>query len=159
MAVTLNGCASSGGVPMPLAFRSMVLVVACWPGRRRLREPRRFRRSSEPILIISEDQGFIVLYHLGQSGEPSLLVLGHNFAGAPDAGGSWLRFRCPRWVTGSMVKSGGVRRLIEWCLGANQELVEVNWRGAPSRSRACPGTGEPPLRLIPVFCRLATRTS
>ena len=114
--------------------------------------------SNELHHIISEDQGFIVLYHLGQSGEPSLIVLGHNFAGAPDAGGSRLQFRCSRWVTGSVVTPGGVRRLIEWCLGANQELVEVNWRGAPSRSRACPGTGEPPHRLIPVFCRLATRT-
>jgi hypothetical protein len=89
--------------------------------------------------IISEDKGFIVPDHLGQSGEPFRIVLGHDFPGVPDAGWCWLRFRCPRWQTGPVVTSGGVRRLIEWCLGANPELVEVNWRGVRSRGRAAPG--------------------
>jgi hypothetical protein len=91
--------------------------------------------SADTVLhVISEDKGFIVQYQLGQSGEPFLIVLGHDFPGVPDAGRGWLRFRCPRWETGCVVTPGGVRRLIEWCRCANKELVEVNWRGVPSRS-------------------------
>jgi hypothetical protein len=90
--------------------------------------------------VISEDKGFIVQYHLEQSGEPLLIVLGHDFPGVPDAGGCWLRFRCPRRETSSVVTPGGVRRLIEWCLSANKELIEVDWRGVASRRLSERGT-------------------
>jgi hypothetical protein len=97
--------------------------------------------SSDKVLhVIAEDKGFIVQYHLGQSGEPLLSVLGHDFPGVPDAGGCRLRFRCPRWETDSVVTPGGVRRLIEWCLSANKELIEVDWRGVASRRQSESGT-------------------
>jgi hypothetical protein len=96
--------------------------------------------SADTVLhIISEDKGFIVQYHLGQTGEPFLIVLGPDFPGVPDAGGCWLRFRCPRWETDSGVTPGGVRRLIDWCLSAHKELVEVDWRGVPSRGLSSRG--------------------
>jgi hypothetical protein len=30
-----------------------------------------------------------------------------------------------------VVTPGSVRRLIEWCLSASKELIEVNWTGTP----------------------------
>jgi hypothetical protein len=96
--------------------------------------------SADTVLpVISEDKGFIVQYHLGQTGEPFLIVLGHDFPEVPEAGGCWLRFRCPRWETDSGVTPGGVRRLIEGCLSAPKELVEVDWRGVPSRGLSSGG--------------------
>jgi hypothetical protein len=90
--------------------------------------------------LISEDKGFIVQDHLGQSGEPFLIVLGPDFPGVPDAGGCWRRCRCPCWESDSVVTPAGVRRLIEWCLSAIKELIEVDWRGVASRRPSERGT-------------------
>ena len=80
--------------------------------------------------VVSHDKAFNVNYHLEQPAETRhLAVLGREFPGLPDAGGNWMRVRCPRWEEGGALTPGGVRRLIDWCLSTERKLVEVDYRG------------------------------
>jgi len=83
--------------------------------------------------VTSLSRSFVVHYHLGLPGEPFLVVKGREFPGAPDAGGCWLRFRCPRWETDEGMTPAGVRRLIEWSLSPDRPLIEVDHRGISTR--------------------------
>jgi hypothetical protein len=84
-----------------------------------------------PVLTIaSDDKRFLVRYYLGQNEEQRfLVVLGPEFPGLPDAGGCWIRVRCPQWEAGSSIKPSDVRRLIDWCLFGARQLERVDWRG------------------------------
>lgn len=83
------------------------------------------------LTVTSHDRRFFVRFYLGQQPEQRFLVVeGREFAGLPDAGGSWLRVRCPEWSAGASVKPSDVRRLIEWSLTPDQQRVRVDHRGA-----------------------------
>jgi hypothetical protein len=84
--------------------------------------------------VSSEDKAFLVNYHLSQPDEPYLIVLGRDFPGVPDVGGVWRRFRCARWEDDGVVTPAVVRRLVEWCLSSDKELVEIGWRNSPLHS-------------------------
>jgi hypothetical protein len=79
--------------------------------------------------VISDDKRFIVRYHVAQSGTSFLIVLGPEFGGVTNTGGCWRRFECPKWEDGDAITPSCVRRLIDWCLLPNKEVVEVDWRG------------------------------
>lgn len=82
--------------------------------------------------VISEDKNFIVAYHLHQPESTRyLIILGQEFPGLSDAGGNWIRVRCPQWEMNHIITPASVRRLIEWCLFNEQELIRVNWLGQP----------------------------
>ena len=83
------------------------------------------------LQVICEDKHFLVDYHLARPDEPFLTVVGGEFPGVSEFGGSWRRFRCPRWEADGKVTPRDVRRLIEWCLSTDKVLVEVNWRNVP----------------------------
>jgi hypothetical protein len=84
------------------------------------------------LTVVSDDSRFGVRFYLGQPPERrSLIILGREFEGLPDAGGRWIRVRCPEWQTGPSVKPSDVRRLVEWCASADRELVRVNYLGLP----------------------------
>lgn len=91
------------------------------------------RDSADHVLhVVSHDKAFNVNYHLDQP-EPTrhLAIVGREFPGLADAGGCWKRVLSPRFEEGGAVTPSGVRRLIEWCLTAERELVEVDYRGHP----------------------------
>lgn len=82
------------------------------------------------LTVASDDKRFLVRYYLGQKIDRRfLVVLGVEFPGLPDAGGSWIRVLCPQWESGPGVRPGNVRRLIDWCLFHDRPLIEVDWRG------------------------------
>jgi hypothetical protein len=87
--------------------------------------------SADMVLhVVSEDKKFIVNYHLEQpDSHRFLIVLGKEFPGFSDAGGRWIRVKCPKWEVDSIVTPSAVRHLIEWCLFEERELVRVNWKG------------------------------
>ena len=91
------------------------------------------RDSNDHILhVVSHDKAFSVNYHLEQPEQiRHLAVVGREFPGLADAGRCWKRVLCPRFEEGGAVTPSGVRRLIEWCLTAERELVEVDYRGQP----------------------------
>jgi len=43
--------------------------------------------------------------------------------------GVWRRVRTPTWDDDTAVTPAFVRRLIEWCLSPDKEIVRVDWRG------------------------------
>ena len=82
--------------------------------------------------VVSQDKKFFVNYHLRQpSNKRYLIVLGKEFPGLAHAGGCWLRVLCPEWETDSIITPASVRRLIEWCLSEQRELITVNYMGLP----------------------------
>jgi hypothetical protein len=89
-----------------------------------------YNSSTTALTIVSADGRFAVRFFLGQSPERRfLIVLGREFPGLPDAGGAWIRVRCPEWQAEFDVKPSDIRRLIEWCMSPDRELVRVNYRG------------------------------
>jgi hypothetical protein len=82
------------------------------------------------LAVASADKRFLVRYPLDQPDDSRhLIVLGREFPGLPNDRGSWARVRCPQWTSGKAVKPSVVRRLIEWCLHSERELVQLDWRG------------------------------
>jgi len=85
------------------------------------------------LTVISEDKRFHVRYHLNLP-DPDrryIIVIGKEFPGLPEAGGHWIRVRCPRWDISEPITPRFVRRLIEWCLFANRQLERVDYIGKP----------------------------
>lgn len=91
------------------------------------------------LSILSPDKRFIVHYTLGQSRAhalgwaeewrpPFVEVSGSEFGGLEPAG-VWRRVRTPAWGDDTAVTPAFVRRLIEWCLDPEKEVVLVDWRG------------------------------
>ncbi len=98
--------------------------------------------STTALMVVSADGKFGVRFFLGQPPDRRfLIVLGPDFGGLPDAGGPWVRVRCPEFLTGSEVAPAVVRRLIEWCTSPDRELVRVNYLGYPE---AGPEQSSPP---------------
>jgi hypothetical protein len=88
--------------------------------------------STTALSVVSEDGRFGVRFFLGQPDERRfLIVLGREFQGRSDAGGVWVRVRCPEFLTEKAATPAGVRRLIEWSMSPNQEFVRVNYLGYP----------------------------
>ncbi|HVR96636.1 MAG TPA: hypothetical protein VMW27_08485 [Thermoanaerobaculia bacterium] len=84
------------------------------------------------LQVLSSDKQFITKYQLDQpEGDEYLVVLGRLFAGA-STGGSWRRFRCPRFA-GESVTPRDVRNLIDWCLDESLTRQEIDWRSHPIR--------------------------
>jgi hypothetical protein len=82
------------------------------------------------LRIFSEDKKFIVSYHLDQpDAQRFLIVLGKEFPGLVNAGSVWMRVRCPKWETDSIITPAHVRRLIKWCLFEDRPLIQINWKG------------------------------
>jgi hypothetical protein len=82
--------------------------------------------------VASDDKAFIVIYHLRQRDEGrTLIVLGREFGGLPDAGGPWIRVACPKWEDGDVIGPGSVRRLIEWGLDPGKPIVRLQADGRP----------------------------
>lgn len=82
--------------------------------------------------VISEDKNFIVVYHLHQPESTRyLIIIGKEFPGLANAGGNWIRVRCPQWETNHSITPASVHRLIEWCFLDEKELIRVNWLGQP----------------------------
>lgn len=80
--------------------------------------------------VASDDKRFIVKYHLGQSDDRRfLIVIGREFDGLPDAGGPWIRVRCPAWEVAGAIGPRAVRRLIEWSQEPDKTIVRVDWKG------------------------------
>ena len=89
-------------------------------------------RSWGPILVVtSNDRRFSVLYPEGQSDPAYVVVMGRDFPGLADAGGAWIRLRCPQFGDRMVNPSDFVRRLITWCLDPDKTIVRVDDRGRP----------------------------
>jgi hypothetical protein len=102
--------------------------------------------STSALMVVSADGRFGVRFFLGQPPERRfLIVLGPEFKGIPDAGGPWVRVRCPDWQTGADVTPAVVRRLIEWCRSPDREIVRVNYLGYPEELGRAGGSGAGPL--------------
>ncbi len=81
--------------------------------------------------VISEDKHFNIGYPLGQTDQRRhLIVLGKEFPGLKEAGHCWKSVLCPGWETDDVVTPATVRKLIEWCLDSERELVEVGFTGS-----------------------------
>jgi hypothetical protein len=81
------------------------------------------------LAVASADKAFLVRYEIAQTDETRhLTVLGQEFPGLP-ARRSWRRVRCPAFVAGDSVTPSHVRQLIDWCLHAKRDLVQVDWTG------------------------------
>src|SRR2546423_687790 len=88
--------------------------------------------STTALMVVSADGGVGGRDFLGQPADRRfLIVLGPEFDGLPDAGGPWVRVRCPEFLTGPDVTPAAVRRLVEWCRSPDRELVRVNYLGYP----------------------------
>jgi hypothetical protein len=88
--------------------------------------------STSALMVVSSEGRFGVRFFLGQPPERRfLIVLGPEFERIPDAGGPWIRVRCPDWQVGADVTPAIVRRLIEWCMSPDHEIVRVNYFGYP----------------------------
>lgn len=86
--------------------------------------------STTTLAVASQDGRFFVRFYLGQPSERRfLIVIGREFCGLPDAGGPWIRIRCPEWQAGVNITPAAVRRLIEWCQDADRPLVRVDCVG------------------------------
>lgn len=83
------------------------------------------------LYVLSDDKRFIVRYRLAQPHEKSYVtVLGKEFYRVAGTGGTWRRFRCPRWDSeNGSITPDSVRRLIEWCMVSSEETTEVDWTG------------------------------
>lgn len=82
--------------------------------------------------VASYDKKIIIKYHLHQPDETRfLIVLGKEFNGLLNAGGSWIRVLCPKFEKDSVITPASVRMLVDWCLSDKSELVEVDWLGNP----------------------------
>jgi len=105
--------------------------------------------SCTALTVLSADGHFLVRFFLGQASERRfLIVLGPEFQGLPEAGGPWIRIRCPEWQgQPSSITPVDVRHLIEWCATADKELIRVNYLG---RSEVLPALGAktPTIRLV-----------
>ncbi len=87
-------------------------------------------RSWGPILVVtSDDHRFSVLYPEGQGDPAYLVVMGRDFPGLADAGGPWIRVRCPQFEGREADPGDFVRRLIAWCLDPDKPIVRVDDRG------------------------------
>ena len=101
--------------------------------------------STTALMVVSADGRFGVRFFLGQPpNQRFLIVLGPEFEGLPDAGGPWVRVRCPEWQTRPEVTPVVVRRLIEWCTSPDRKLVRVNYLGYPEA-----GPEQPSLPHLP----------
>jgi hypothetical protein len=90
--------------------------------------------STSALTVVSADGRFGVRFFLGQPADRRfVIVLGPEFEGLPDAGGPWVRVRCPEWQAGTDVTPAAVRRLIEWCTCSDRVLVRVNYLGYRGR--------------------------
>ena len=82
------------------------------------------------LAVASADKTFLVRYPIHQPDDTRYLtVLGREFPGLPDKRPSWARVRCPTLTSGEAVRPSDVRRLIEWCLQGQRELIQVDWMG------------------------------
>jgi hypothetical protein len=83
------------------------------------------------LTVTSVDRRFLVKYALLQPDELlHVVVIGPEFRN-PGCGGSWRRFRSPRFGTLETIAPADVRALIEWALDPEPLSVEVDWRGEP----------------------------
>lgn len=97
--------------------------------------------STTALMVVSADGRFGVRFFIGQPPDRRfLIVLGPELEGLPDAGGPWVRVRCPEWSSGPDVTPSAVRRLIEWCMSPERELVRVNYLGYPDAGPEQPST-------------------
>src|SRR5215510_6547699 len=88
--------------------------------------------STSALMVVSAYGRFGVRFFLGQPPDRRfLIVLGREFEGLPDAGGPWVRVRCPEWLAGPDVTPAVVRQLIDWCTCPDRELVQLNYIGHP----------------------------
>ena len=89
--------------------------------------------------ILSPDKTFIINYTLRQSKShalswtnewlpPFVVVLGGEFGGLKMSG-CYRRVRLPEWEEDIVATPSFVRRLIEWCLDENREIILTDWRG------------------------------
>ena len=86
--------------------------------------------STTVLTVISADSRFGIRFYLGQpSDKRFLIVLGPDFDGLPDAGGPWIRIRCPEWQSGPAITPVTVRKVIEWCTSSQRECIRVDCYG------------------------------
>lgn len=83
------------------------------------------------LAVASVDKSFLVRYPLHQSANTRYLsVIGREFPGLPKERANWSRVRCPALISEeAAVRPSDVRRLIEWCLHSEHELIPVDWKG------------------------------
>jgi hypothetical protein len=82
------------------------------------------------LYVASADKRFQVRYPLEQEDERRFLtVVGRELPGLPEARPSWVRLRCPRFGTAAAVTPATVRSVIDWCLDAGAERVQLDWLG------------------------------
>ena len=82
------------------------------------------------LRVVSDDKHFAVTYRLGQAAArplPFVVVQGLEFPHAE--GGCWRRVVCPRWSDDAKITPRFVRRLVDWCLDPEKEVVLVDCRG------------------------------
>ena|SRR5688572_14582848 len=82
------------------------------------------------LRVVSDDKHFAVDYSLGQAAvrqRPFVAVQGREFPRVE--GGCWRRVVCPRWSDDATITPRFVRRLVDWCMDPEKQVVLVDWLG------------------------------
>ncbi len=81
------------------------------------------------LTIVSNDKKYLVKYPIQQQGDTNLLVVvGSEFGGDEEWGGTWKRIACPCWETDHVITPKIVSEIIHWSMG-DKEIIWVDYLG------------------------------
>ena len=79
------------------------------------------------VCIVSADKKLVVRYVLDAS-HSFVRVFGVSLYGEPETATTERFYACPRLDAG-IASPRTARKIIEWCLSTNRELISVGWNG------------------------------
>jgi len=83
------------------------------------------------VTVSTEDKKFLVKYHIHQTDNFYVTVLGTKFSESVRTGGTWKRFASPKFGDTSRFTPKNVVDLIDWCNDQSKELIELDYQGNP----------------------------
>ena len=83
------------------------------------------------VTVSTENKKFLVKYYINQREKHFVTVLGAQFGGNIETGGTWKRFASPKFGEVTIFTPKNVVELIDWCLEETEYRVQVDYNGNP----------------------------